>query len=283
MARSCRAPGEPCVRAEDASWVAKACRDGLGGAEAWGCTRGNAPPYLWLHLCYDETVRWRVTPAPSSSSEFVVEAFWVALIPNERLADRLRARAFREAREAEHFWDQQDVAAWSEAERDAADTAPVPFAWQGEPCVGGPAEGDGGLPQGLLGRAESVHWRALSASPWRIYVRADYTVSVYGDLAVALRRGARLRARISDAREKMNDILWIRQPNDTTFYGNMACLHCDADGPCLRCVFCSQRGLTVQGYFQPPVVALAGPIEYGDDLWTLEDLRILPWGSAGFF
>ena len=283
LARNCRAPGEACVRVEDASWVAQACRAGLGGAEAWGYTRGNAPPYLWLHLCYDETVRWRVAPAPSSESDFVVEAFWVASIPNERLADRLRARTFAEARRAEHFWTQHDFAAWSEAERDTADTAPVPFAWPTEPCVGGPAEGDGGLPQGLLGRAESVHWRALSASQWRVYVRADYTVSVYGDLAVLLRRGIRLRARIDEARARTNDILWIRQPDDTNFYGNPSCQHCDGDGPCLRCTFCSRRGMTVQACFQPPEVSLAGPREYYDDLWTLQDLRVLPWGAAALF
>ena len=129
MARGHRNPGQACVHREDVGWVARACHEGYGGAEAWGLTRGFEPPHIWLHLAYDETTRWRVTASPYATSDFVVEAFWVASIPNERLAHQLRARAFEEARRAEWFWDANDHSAWEAAERDAAEGFPAPFAW----------------------------------------------------------------------------------------------------------------------------------------------------------
>ena len=89
-----------CVRSEDVGWVARSCQEGYGGAEAWGCTRGAEPPHIWLRLAYDETTRWRVTEG-DSATEFVVEALWVASIPNARLAHQLRARTFAKARHAE--------------------------------------------------------------------------------------------------------------------------------------------------------------------------------------
>ena len=283
MARGVRQPGEACVCSEDARWVARACREGLGGAEAWGFTRGNVPPHIWLHLAHDETTRWRVAEGTASAQDFTVEVLWVAAIPNERLAHQLRVRAFAEARHAEWLWDVNDHSAWSAAERDMADSFPAPFAWPGEPCVGGPAEGDGGVPAGLIRRAEGVTWRALSASPWRVFVRAYYEVQVYGELAEQLRRGVRLREQITEVREQAVDILWIRQPGDTSFYGDPACPHCDGDGPCYRCRLCRRRGVTVYDYFSHPIPPLVGPEAYSDDLWTLQDLRILPWGAAALF
>ena len=58
MALGPRNLGEPRVRSEDASWVAHACRQGYGGARAWGCTRGAEPPHIWLRLTCDEITHW---------------------------------------------------------------------------------------------------------------------------------------------------------------------------------------------------------------------------------
>ena len=264
------------MRLRDAATVVRACREGLGGAEAWAMTSHPGAPLLWMHTAFDSTVCWRVRQ--EAEHAFAVDALWVAAIPNERLANRLRTRVFAEAREAAWLWTDHDYAAWAAAESDDAETPPAPFAWSGEACVGGPAEGDGGLPVGLCERAEGITWRILAASPWRAFVRAQWEVPMYGEMATQMARSVRLRQRLTEARrrELEDDLLWVHQPNDTQFYGNQACPLCEADGRCLRCLFCFRRFASPAFYFHAPSITLSGPREWEDDLWTLMDLRILP-------
>ena len=184
MAWGWRAPGVPCVRPEDAAGAVRECHCGRGGAAAWTVPSHEGAPVLWMHTAFDETVRWRVTE--EATEAFLVDAMWVAAIPNVRLADRLRVNVFAEAREAEWRWTAHDVEAWTAAEEDDLEVAPSPFAWPGEACLGGPAEGDGGLPFGLLSRANSVSWRVLAASRWRAFIRAQWEVPMYDGMAEAM-------------------------------------------------------------------------------------------------
>ena len=90
----------------DTAMVVQACRLGLGGAEAWGLTHAPGAPRLWLHNCFNSTVRWRVSQV--THDDFLVGALSAAAIPNERLGDQLHLHVFEDARGGEWFWDTHD-------------------------------------------------------------------------------------------------------------------------------------------------------------------------------
>ena len=43
-----------------------------------------------MHASFDATIRWQVTK--EAQDAFLVDALWVAAIPNARLAERLRSK-----------------------------------------------------------------------------------------------------------------------------------------------------------------------------------------------
>ena len=280
MAWGWRAPGVPCVRPEDAAAVVCACRQGRGGPTAWTMTSHPGAPLSWMHAGFVDTVRWRVRE--EAAEAFLVDAMWIAAIPNYRLADLLRANVFAEARDAAWRWTAHDVEAWTAAEVDDLEVAPSPFAWPGEACLGGPAEGDGGLPIGLILRANSVSWRVLAASRWRAFIRAQWEVPMYGGMAEEMSKGVRLRRQVDEVRARKNDdeLMWIRQPGDGEFYGNRQCPHCEQDGRCLRCLFCFHRFCSNGFYFDLPKPDSSSRKEREDDVRSLMNLGILPWGSG---
>ena len=60
--------------------------------------------------------------------------------------------------------------AWLAASADQPAHTPAPFAWPGEVCLGGPAEGDHGVPLGLLTRSRGASWSVLAASRRKVWL-----------------------------------------------------------------------------------------------------------------
>ena len=111
-----------------------------------------------------------------------------------------------------------------------------------------------------------------------VFIRTQWEVPVYGKLAKLIRKGVRLRQWLTDARTRAveSEIIWERQPHDTQFYGNHNYPRCEANGRCLRCLFCFRRFASTAFYFDPLQTDLLGPREWEDDMWTLIDLGFLP-------
>ena len=271
-----RAPGEPWIGPDDVADVIRACRQGLGGVEAWALAGGPGAPHFWLGMAFDATTRWRVVHV--ADGDFLVEAFWVAAIPNERLGDQLRKNVHAANRRSDWVWGPVDAEAWRAAERDRPDAPPAPFAWPNEACVGGLAEGDGGLPLGLLERAAGASWRILAASRWKAYVSGKWAVSIYGPTGDEMLRRVRLRAAITALAEE--ELTWIRQPGDGLHYGNLECSGCGWDGKCPKCLFCWHKGVPNHIFFQEPKMLTSTKRDWEDDVDTYENLGILPWGAG---
>ena len=247
------------------------CRRGLGGAQAWSLTCGSMQPLFWLFMAYDHTVRWRAVPL--DGEEVAVEAFWVAAVPNARLGDRLRRNVLAANRRRDYPWREEDAAAWEAAARTERGGGPEAFAWPESACLGGRSEGDGGLPTGMTGRALRVGWRVLTCTRQFAFLHVIWTLQVYGEEADALRRGARVRQLLEEARR--TDVTWVRQRADRMYYGEPFCPHCTADGKCIRCSFLLKEGVSHGFFFQEPPVVESTPEEWEQDIELYREIGVL--------
>ena len=231
--------------------------------------KGSCIPRFWLHFANDHTIRWRVVPL--AQDEFALEAYWVANVPNARLGDQIRRRVFASNRAREYAWRKVDEEAWNAAARDG----PLePFAWPGEACLGGRAEGDGGLPVGLTSRAHGVGWRVLACTRERAFINVIYMVMLYGIEADDMRRAAAVRSQIEAAKEE--EVVWVRQANDYNYYGNLNCRACTANGRCLRCLYALRHGVPHDIIFQEPSMMSASRADWDNDIMLYKEMGVLP-------
>ena len=251
--------------------VIEPCRMGLGGARAWSLACGDRQPHLWRFLAYDHTVRWRATPL--NEEEVAVEAFWVSAVPNARLGDQLRRNIFAANRRREYRWREEDAAAWAAAERVERGEEPEAFTWAESACLGGRSEGDGGLPVGMTSRAHRVGWRVLASTREFAFVNVIWVLMSYGEEADALRRGARVRQMLEEARD--SEVVWVRQASDRHYYGHPFCPHCVASGRCIRCMFVDSRQIPHNVFFQEPTMLTSSPSDWEDDIALYRELGVL--------
>ena len=122
-------------------------------------------------------------------------------------------------------------------------------------------------------RALRVGWRVLACMRQYAFIHVIWTLQMYGEEADALRRGARVRQLLEDARK--DDVIWIRQVADRMYYGEPFCPHCTADGKCIRCSFLLKEGVSPGFFFQEPPVIESTPEEWEQDIELYREIGVL--------
>ena len=125
----------------------------------------------------------------------------------------------------------------------------------------------------MTSRAHRVDWRVLASTREYAFLHVIWVLTLYGNEADAVRRGARVRKLLEADRD--NEVVWVRQAGDRKYYGHLFCPHCVASGRCYRCLFIDDHQMPHDVFFQEPTMLMSSPADWEHDITLYRDLGVL--------